>query len=161
MRRGTKPIPTHLKLIAGNRGKRRLNDAEPKPAPLLSPEPPPELNADARIEWDRVFRQLVSSGIVSVVDRGTLAAYCQAYGRWLQAERAFADMARRDPVMVGLMIKTKQGNVIQNPLVGTANKAMSDMVRYAAELGMTPSARSRVRASHDQYEDPAEQFFGS
>jgi phage terminase small subunit len=42
------------------------------------------------------------------------------------------------------MIKTKSGNVIQNPLVGTANKAMSDMARYAAELGMTPTARARV-----------------
>ena len=39
------------------------------------------------------------------------------------------------------MIKTSNGNAIQNPLIGTADKADSDMVRYAAEFGMTPSAR--------------------
>jgi P27 family predicted phage terminase small subunit len=44
----------------------------------------------------------------------------------------------------GLMIKTSNGNAIQNPLVGTANKAASDVVRYAAEFGMTPSARVRL-----------------
>ena len=44
------------------------------------------------------------------------------------------------------MIKTSNGNLVQNPLVGTANKAMSEMMRYAVEFGMTPSARSRVDA---------------
>jgi P27 family predicted phage terminase small subunit len=44
----------------------------------------------------------------------------------------------------GLVVKTKSGNIIQNPLVGVANKAMADVVRYAAEFGMTPSARSRI-----------------
>jgi len=30
--------------------------------------------------------------------------------------------------------------------MGAANKAMADMMRYAAEFGMTPSARSRIAA---------------
>ena len=42
------------------------------------------------------------------------------------------------------MIETSNGNAIQNPLVGTANKAASDVVRYAAEFGMTPSTRVRL-----------------
>ena len=42
------------------------------------------------------------------------------------------------------MIKTNNDNAIQNPLAGTAHKAASDMVRYAAEFGMTPSSRSRI-----------------
>ncbi len=49
----------------------------------------------------------------------------------------------------GLIVMTKSGNLIQNPLVGTANKAMADMVRYAAEFGMTPSARTRVSGLSD------------
>ncbi len=53
-------------------------------------------------------------------------------------------MGKRDLLTGGLMIKTSNGNAIQNPLVGTANKAVSDMVRYAAEFGMTPSARVRL-----------------
>ena len=33
------------------------------------------------------------------------------------------------------------------PLIRTANKAMADLVRYAAEFGMTLSARSRITAA--------------
>jgi P27 family predicted phage terminase small subunit len=141
--RGRKPTPTHLKLVRGNPGKRRLNAAEPAPGRVL-PAPPPELSRDARIEWDRVAGELHRIGVLSGIDRAALAAYCQAYGRWIVAERAIAKMAERDQLTEGLMIKTTNGNAVQNPLVGTANKAMADMVRYAAEFGMTPSARSRI-----------------
>jgi P27 family predicted phage terminase small subunit len=121
-----------------------------KPTPRRSecavrlPAPPGELNPDARKEWFRVARRLHDEGMLTDLDRGMLAAYCQAYGRWAQAERALAEMGKLDPVTGGLMIRTKSGNAIQTPIVGTANKAMSDMARFAAELGMTPSARTRV-----------------
>lgn len=162
---GPKPKPTHLKLVKGNPGKRRLNTAEPKPEGLL-PEPPPELSADARKEWDTVSKRLLAAGIITAIDRIALAAYCQAVGRWLQAERALREMAKQDQLTAGLLIKTKNGNAIQNPIVGTANKAMSDAVRFAAELGMTPSARSRVIAilahlNDRSNEDEAEHFFDS
>lgn len=45
------------------------------------------------------------------------------------------------------MIATSNGNAIRNPLVGTANQAGSDMVRYAVEFGMTPRARVRLAVS--------------
>jgi P27 family predicted phage terminase small subunit len=147
--RGRKPKPTNLKVIQGNPGKRQLNKNEPRPDPAL-PDPPEHLNEDAHAEWERVARGLYNMGCLSVVDRGTLAAYCQAYGRWVQAERAIAEMAEKDPKTHGLMIKTAKGNIVQNPLVGTANKAKADMMRYASEFGMTPSARSRLGAEGDR-----------
>ena len=85
-------------------------------------------------------------GLLSVVDEFPLAAYCQAVGRWRTAEEAIAQMAARDMLTKGMMIKTTGGNAIQNPLVGTANKAASDMVRYATEFGFTPAARARIAA---------------
>jgi P27 family predicted phage terminase small subunit len=39
---------------------------------------------------------------------------------------------------------TKSGNIIQHTLLGVANKAAADMVRYASEFGLTPSARARL-----------------
>lgn len=158
--RGRKPRPTYLKLVTGNPGKRRLNRAEPQPATAAPPQPPTELYADAKAEWRRVARRLHELGLLTGVDRAALAAYCQAWGRWRQAERALAEMARHDPVTGALMIKTKDGNAIQNPLVGVANKAMADMVRYAGEFGMTPSARSRIRGEPAQdTADPAAKYF--
>jgi len=158
---GRKPKPTHLKLITGNPGHRQLNDKEPRPA-LSLPMAPAELNDDAKVEWGRVSEELYRIGLLTGIDRGTLAAYCQAYGRWMQAERAIAEMAKRDTLTGGLMIKTTNGNAIQNPLVGIANKAMSDLVRYAAEFGMTPSARSRIQTDvvqlQNSHEDALDQL---
>ena len=115
---------------------------------------------DALEEWNRVAHWLHRIGLLSEVDRAALAAYAQAYGRWVQAERAIAKMAEKDQLTGGLMIKTSNGNAIQNPLVGTANKAAADMMRYAAEFGMTPSARSRIAAQPpEEGADPADRFF--
>jgi len=137
--------PTALKLIMGNPGKRPINPREPKPENRI-PDPPECLTTVAAIEWMRVSEELGALGLLTGLDRAALAAYCQAYGRWVQAESAIAEMAKRDLLTGGLMIKTSNGNAIQNPLVGTAHKAAADMVRYACEFGMTPSARSRIAA---------------
>jgi P27 family predicted phage terminase small subunit len=141
--RGPKTIPTRLKVVAGTARKHRLNENEPRPDPAR-PDAPGHLSRAARSEWDRVIEETVNLGIMTNLDRGALAAYAQAYGRWVAAETALARMAERDSVTEGLIIRTKAGNAIQNPLVGAANKAMADMVRYAAEFGLTPSSRTRV-----------------
>lgn len=159
MTRGRKPKPTNLKVVSGTDRKDRKNEAEPKPD-LSLPTPPAHLSDDAKVEWGRVCDDLYRLGILSELDRAALAAYCQAYGRWVQAERALAKMAERDQATHGMMIKTQSGNAIQNPLVGSANKAMADMMRYAAEFGMTPSARSRISAEErDDPKDKAVSYF--
>ena len=161
MARGRKPKPTHLKLITGNPGRRALNTKEPSP-PSALPSPPTHLNDEAKVEWDRVAEDLYRIGILTNIDRAVLAAYCQAYGRWVSAELVLADMAKNDEVTRGLTVETINGNILQNPMVGMANKAMADMVRYAAEFGMTPSARSRINTDAlvlKRTVDPADKYF--
>jgi P27 family predicted phage terminase small subunit len=114
------------------------------------PSPPAELCEDAKIEWRRVSRELHRLGLLTEIDRAALATYCQAWGRWIVAERTLREMEKRDQVTHALMIKTSNGNAIQNPLVGTANKAMFAMMRCALEFGMTPSARSRISTPNGQ-----------
>ena len=118
--RGLKPTPTHLKLIKGNPGKRRINEREPVPTADL-PSAPTHLSDGAKVEWGRVSEELYRLGLLTGVDRAALAAYCQAYARWAQAENAIAEMAKRDELTGGLMIKTTNGNAIPNQHVGTAN----------------------------------------
>jgi phage terminase small subunit len=96
--RGRKPRPTHLKLVTGNPGKRRLNSAEPRPSVAGRTSPPAELGRDAKTEWRGVARRLQALELLTPVDRASLAAYCQAYGRWRQAERGLAEMAKNDPL---------------------------------------------------------------
>jgi P27 family predicted phage terminase small subunit len=147
--RGRKPTPTHLKLVTGNPGKRALPKREPQIAALppdVEVPVPAHLCDEAKVEWGRIITGLQAVGLVTTVDRGALAACCQAYGRWVQAERALSTMAEQDQLTKALMIRTRGGNAIQNPLVGTANRAMELYLKAAAEFGMTPSARSRVSA---------------
>lgn len=161
MTSGRKPKPTALKLVTGNPGKRAINKKEAR-LDLAEPTPPEFLNTDAKVEWGRVVGTLYRAGLMTELDRAVLSAYCQAYGRWAQAERALSRMADKDEYNRALMVKTHNGTAVQNPLVGTANKAKADMVRYAVEFGMTPSARSKVNATpHDQKpEDITKEFFG-
>jgi P27 family predicted phage terminase small subunit len=83
-----------------------------------------------------VAAELHRMGVLTTIDRAALAAYCQAYGRWVEAE----DRMRESP----LLYKTPSGHVQQSPLLGIINKQLELMGRYLVELGMTPAARSRV-----------------
>jgi P27 family predicted phage terminase small subunit len=155
MSRGRKPKPTHLKLVTGTFRKDRSSKHEPKPE-LAIPPVPPELSDDAKLEWGRVSVDLFKMGLLTSIDRAALAAYCSAYGRWVRAERLLRKIG--DEGLDGILTKTIQGNFIQHPLIGIANKATRDMVAYAAEFGMTPSSRSRVNGTESKEEDPAARF---
>ena len=135
--RGRKPKPTAIKQLAGNPGKRPLNDAEAAPALLDGiPYAPRHLTKEGQAEWRRIVAELDAAGLVTVIDLGPLEGYCAAYGRWVRAETELKE--------TGLLVRTVNGNVIQNPILSIANKALDQMMRAAAEFGMTPSARSRV-----------------
>jgi P27 family predicted phage terminase small subunit len=97
-------------------------------------------------EWKRVARALNRMGVVTTFDRAALAAYCQAYGRWVEAE----ERLRETP----MLFKTPSGYVQQSPWLGIINKQLELMGRYMAELGMTPAARSRVAAILPPGQDP-------
>ena len=44
------------------------------------------------------------------------------------------------------MVEGCEGNKVQNPICRIAREAARDVVKYAQEFGMTPSARARVAA---------------
>ena len=141
-RRGPAATPTAVKRMRGNPGKRPLNDREPTPDAAM-PHAPAHLTKEARAEWRRVARRLHNAGVLTYVDRGVLAVYCQAYGRWAEAERALQ--------LNGMMVETPNGYQQQSPWVNIANKAMEQMIRAARELGLTPASRSAIKV-----EKPAE-----
>ena len=151
-RRGPAPKPTRLRVIQGNPGKRPLNKNEPKPA-LGRPPCPRWLNEEAKKEWRRIVPELARIGVLTIVDRLALAGYCQAYARWRQAEEAIEKY--------GMIGKTESGYVQQLPYVSIAQKSLALMRNLAAEFGMTPSSRSRIKAdTSEKDKDPFEEFLG-
>ena len=132
-----RPKPTAIRRREGNPGKRAWNHAEPVP-PDAMPRCPAHLAPVAKAEWRRVARTLHDMGVLTVIDRAALAAYCQSYAKWVEAERK---MKETPP-----LVKTPSGYVQQSPWISIANKQLELMGRYMTELGMTPAARSRVTA---------------
>ena len=130
-----RPKPTAIRRLEGNPGKRAWNHAEPVP-PDAQPRCPGHLSAVAQKEWRRLASALHKMGVLTVVDRAALAAYCAAYGRWVEAE----EKLKETPTL----FKTPAGYVQQSPWLGIANKQLELMGRYLIELGMTPASRSRV-----------------
>jgi P27 family predicted phage terminase small subunit len=141
--RGKKPKPTHLKLVTGTFRRHRAPKNEPKPE-LAIPPVPPELSDDAKLEWGRVSLDLHRLGLMTHIDRAALAAYCDSYGLWIRTRRLLAKIG--EDGADGLLTKTVQGNIIQNPLIGIANKAKRDMMAYAEQFGITPSSQARLSA---------------
>ena len=133
--RGRKPKPTRLKLITGNPGSRPLNRREPKPA-VAVPTCPAHLNPSAKAEWKRLARQMHVLGMISHLDRAVLAAYCQAYGRWAEAERRLKETP--------MLLKLPSGIIQQSPWLAIANKQLELMSKFMSELGLSPVSRTRV-----------------
>jgi P27 family predicted phage terminase small subunit len=132
------PVPFVLRQLRGNPGKRPLRKP---PAPSVLPEcpPPPDwLHEFAKQEWWRTAPELHVLGLLSSVDTACLAAYCMSYAMWREAAEQLADER--------LLSETRAGQTCRNPLVKVARDAAADMMRYAAEFGLTPVARTRIAA---------------
>jgi P27 family predicted phage terminase small subunit len=133
--RGRKPKPTAMKIAQGNPGKRPINGYEPKP-PASLPDCPPHLSEVAAEEWQRIAESLNKIGLLTQVDRTTMAAYCQCYGRWVEAEQKLKETPA--------ILRMPSGYIQQSPWLTIANKQLELLVKYMAELGLTPASRSRL-----------------
>ena len=136
---GGKPVPTRLKILRGNPGKRPLNDQEPIPEkPAKVPRAPRHLRDAAKKEWRRIAPILLDLGILTEIDTVALAAYCEAYASWVDASTSLAK--------TGTIIVAKDTGIVKaNPLVNITSKFYDQMRAMLAEFGMTPSSRSRVK----------------
>ncbi|MFC3616003.1 phage terminase small subunit P27 family, partial [Lutimaribacter marinistellae] len=97
-------------------------------------------------EWRRLATPLHEAGILTLADRAALAAYCQAYARWVEAEEKLAETP--------MLLKTPNGHVQQSPWLTVANKQLELMSRYMSELGLTPVARTRLDLAQAGDADP-------
>lgn len=146
-KRGPKPAPTALKILAGVR-EDRVNSAEP--TAQGSPSPPAWLKDEALEEWRRISPQLVSLGVVGKIDEAALAVYCLTYSQWLEAEEKIKEF--------GAVVATASGGVKINPWVTIANKLKSDMLKFLSEFGLTPSSRSRLSINPPESKDELAEF---
>jgi P27 family predicted phage terminase small subunit len=133
---GRRPKPTALRVFEGNREKRPLNNNEPYPD-KLAPDVPSELEGDevATVEWRRTIVPAIDRYQITEADRVSAISHCRLWSLWL------SQMAKADTephVLVG------SKRILQNPTRGMAHKTLTMLIKIDAELGLTPSSRSRV-----------------
>ena len=140
--RGRKPKASHLHLVQGTSARHGGGSVDTGTASVAQfdriPTCPAHLSATAKAEWKRLVRTLFDAAVLAETDRAILAAYCQCYGRWVEAEKKLTDTP--------MLIKLPSGYIQPSPWLGIANKQLDMMTRYAAELGLTPVSRGRVSA---------------
>lgn len=142
--RGPKTKPDVVHLASGNPSKKKfavLRDGARVPVGI--PEPPPHLLDDALKEWGRITPLLLELGLIAQVDRAAIAVYCQAYARWVQAEKKIAELG--DAGLVAVVAKSGYEQI--GPWLQVSNRAVEQMHKFLSEFGMTPSARTRVDVS--------------
>lgn len=138
--KGRKPKPTAVKQAQGNPGKRALNRREPRPrTPVRRPW---GLGQGAqRRFWDDHAGELERLGVLTGVD---VAAF-----RLMAEHYAFAVQAATELRAGGtLTVEGREGEK-KHPLLQVLRDNSLAFKAYAAEFGMTPSARARLQLPED------------
>lgn len=142
-RSGPPPKPRAQRVLEGNPSGRKL---PPDVRPNNEVEMPPHLQGDAAAEWRRVSLELRRLGLLTTLDRAALAAYCQCWARWLEAEKQLR--------CYGAIVKSPTGYPMQSPYLAIAQGSMKLMQSFLLEFGMSPAARTRVDIEEPPPPDP-------
>ena len=152
-RRGPAPKPDKLKVLEGNPGKRKLNLDAPEPEGM--PTCPSDLSTAAKNEWKRVAKELHKIGLLTIIDRGALSVYCDAYTKWLEATQIIDSKG-----FTTEYINTRgEKNIITRPEVNIATKYAQIIKSFCAEFGLTPSSRCRLLLPKGKEDDAFEDDF--
>jgi P27 family predicted phage terminase small subunit len=149
---GRTPQPAALKLIKGRGNGKDSAGRTVNTGPAfkrLPPEAPAWLTDEARAEWDRVVPGLSRLDLLKPEDRGSLAAYCEA---WATFREATETVARE-----GLTFEAKQGT-LPHPAVGIARSAGRELRAWAAHFGLTPSTEQQLARGSEHEPDPDNPF---
>lgn len=153
---GRRPKPSHLRLVTGNAGKRPINKAEPKPFRAI-PSPPDHLSPEARVAWGRFSAMLDRIGVLTEADAAALEQVSETYVEIVALRSDIAANGRFQTVI------TKSGDEMERmrPAYSALMDADRRLKAWLVEFGVTPAARSKVKANgaEEKPEDPAAAFF--
>jgi P27 family predicted phage terminase small subunit len=163
MPKGRRPLPTNLKKLRGNPGKRKLPKAGEEPSPRLAdPVMPAGLSEMAQQEWKDILPILRDMKVLTAADGKALAAYCHNFARWLQAE---SEMDRHgimieEPILGGPIDDREivGYKYKRNPCNSISNDAQKIMKSFLIEFGLTPASRAKLRVEKPSEPDPFDAY---
>ena len=153
MVKGRKPLSSATKEASGAFAKnpQRRNAKEPKPK-LGRPKIPDAVEDDpvAKSRWYWVCEQLESMNLLAVTDQGLIAGYCLDYSMMLSLWEVIKGGQVSD--------MDEKGRTKLKPEANQFHTYSDRILKREAELGLTPSSRSRLKAPQTEEEDEFAQW---
>jgi len=144
-RRGPKPGPNHLKVIAGV-AESRLNREEPVPSKVAAAVAPDSISEGARKVWDRLAPDLVDKGMLTEWDVDTFVVFCEAVATYHECRK----MLEESPSEHGKYLERgSAGGLIKSPYWQIMRDCSSVMAQFSSRFGMTPGDRASLKAGID------------
>lgn len=132
------PLPTQEHILRGNPSKKKLEpEREPKTEIISDlPDPPIYFGEYAIREWERSGPYLIRNKMLKEEDIAVFESYCMNIQLLIESAISIKDE--------GLKIMGARGWV-KNPAVSAFGQATTAIRGFAAEFGLSPSARSRIK----------------
>lgn len=161
--KGRKPLPTEIKELQGTLQPCRTNCQEPKVRQKICEKaaPPETLSDEAKVHWNFVLEH-EGAGWIKQCDRGMFEQYCELWAeitksrkekKALRAELSELRPQYEEALKFGSLDRAKVINARMEALeekdrflANLIVKSVQPFKSVAAELGLTPSSRSRVIA---------------
>jgi P27 family predicted phage terminase small subunit len=135
--RGRRPLPRTLHELHGNPSKKRLDDIEePVTRGPLGP-PPDDLDPSARQAWVEL-EEVMPVAVLASCDLPMVAAYCTAVARHREAVVRLRE--------TGGAVMDRDGVLVTNPWSRVVDRQAVLIMRFSAELALTPAARASMAA---------------
>lgn len=121
---GRRPVPTALKVLRGNPGRRPI-PSDPQPQELISLAPPEDLHGEARKVWKRTAPILSYMRVLTRADLDALRDYCEI----------------------------RQAYKATTPGTAAWEKCLRLAKAFMTEFGMTPASRVKLSVSEKPTND--------
>lgn len=115
---------------------------------IKAPPPPKWLSDEARSEWKRVMPDLVDRRLLVPAMLGIAEKYCVLSGQVRQMQAVLT--------AEGYFLRDDKGKAYKHPALQVLSDATSQARQYAAELGLTPTSRTKTSPATEADDDLAQ-----
>ncbi|MBD3675592.1 MAG: phage terminase small subunit P27 family [Planctomycetaceae bacterium] len=112
------------------------------------PTCPVILKGEAKREWKRLTEELDNQGLINHLDRGILANYCLAWGRWVELEKQLTEFETLW-IRVGVGASAQLHPRQEYRMAQDQLKVLKDL---SVLLGLCPQSRQKLRTEIKQLE---------
>lgn len=116
------------------------------------PKPPVHLPATAKKIWRKQLPDRWRNGHITQAELPSFACYCTAYATAIEARKQFEKEGCQ------LIVEATKGTK-RNPLLQIERDAHMVIARYADQLGLTSTTRSRIWVDEPKTYEPGDEYF--